>query len=77
METNEKLRIQIRQQELTIEGLEKVLEEKDRAAESGEKKKLRSSLDGKDYKAAVENKILQDKNRALEEDHEKKVSFHM
>ena len=75
METNEKLRIQLRQQELTIEGMEKVVDaKKKQAADMGEKKGLRSSWDGKDYRAAVVGKILEDKNKILEEENEKKVS---
>ena len=77
METNEKLRIQLRQHELTIEGLEKVVDVKKKAAEEGGLKRggLRASWDGKDYRNAVVGKILEDKNKQLEEDNEKKVNL--
>ena len=76
METNEKLRIKLKQQEITIEKLEKQVNTlKEKLATEPAKSQSLSTMDRKEWKGVVLGKLNEEKVKALEEELEKKVFF--
>ncbi len=77
-DANEKLRIQIRQQDMTIQQLKKDFEEKKTKLEIEEAKHpSNASVDNKGWKSAVVTRMYEGKMKALEEDVQKKVNYHV
>ena len=75
MEINEKLRIQIRQQELTIDQLSKDLDDaKEKLVLEEAKKPSTGSMDTKGWKSAVVTRMYEGKLKAMEEEVSKKVN---
>ena len=76
MESNEKLRIKITQQELTIDHLQKELTElKDKlGGAEAHGPAMSGSIDNKVWKSAIVTRMYEGKLKALEADLEKKVN---
>ena len=74
METNEKFRIKLKQQEITNEQLEnKLATTKEKLMLESTKHQSLSGMDSKEWKGAVVGRMNEEKIRALEDDVEKKV----
>jgi centrosomal protein CEP290 len=74
METNEKLRIKLKQQEITNEQLQnKLSNAKEKLMVESTKQLSMSGMDSKEWKGVVVGKMNEEKIRALEEDVDKKV----
>ena len=81
METNESLRIQVRQQELNIEQLRRELDEsrakivmmEDGKTAPGSGQNSHTGMDPKGWKTAVATRMYEGKVNALEEELQKKV----
>lgn len=74
-EVNENLRVKIKEHELTIEHLEQQLSSTQKQLEAEAKKPTLSSLDTKEWRAAVVSKMSEEKVKAMMDELHSKVSF--